>query len=145
MNETSPNPNPNPNPNCNPNLTLTLTLTITLTLTLILTLTPTLTLTLTLTLQGAPVREQRLVYDNVPMANERTLADYRVPRGGALLMNAERFDGQKGMVYFFVHLLNGKTMLLNKVEVLERDIPEAMARMSEPTDRFEAAFAQARE
>jgi hypothetical protein len=24
-----------------------------------------------------PVREQRLVYDNVPMANERTLADYR--------------------------------------------------------------------
>jgi hypothetical protein len=145
MNKTSPNPNPN----CNPNLTLTLTLTITLTptLTLTLTLTPTLTitLTLTLTLQGAPVRDQRLVYDNVPMANERTLADYRVPRGGVLLMNAERFDGQKDMIYFFVHLLNGKTMLLNKVEVLERDIPEAMAQMSEPTERSEAAFAQARE
>jgi hypothetical protein len=34
---------------------------------------------------------------------------------------------------------------VNKVEVLERGIPEAMARMSEPTDRFEAAFVQARE
>ena len=101
------------------------------------------------------------------------------------------------MFYIFVHLLNGKTVLLNKVElsdtvekvkmvakkmgkipssqemvlrfknqrmeddrtlkgyevtcgatlleVLERGLPEAMAQMSEPTDRFEAAFAQVRE
>jgi hypothetical protein len=27
------------------------------------------------------------------MANERSLADYRVPHGGVLLMNPEGFDG----------------------------------------------------
>ncbi len=39
------------------------------------------------------MREQRLEYDNVPMASERPLAGYRVPRGGVLLMNPEGFDG----------------------------------------------------
>jgi hypothetical protein len=136
-----------------------------------------------------PIREQRPVYDNVPMANGRTVIAYRVLRGGVLLIKPEGFDGQKDMFYIFVHLLNGKTVLLNKVElsgtkktektpsskemvlqfkdqwmeddpttlkdyevtceatlleVLERGILEAMAQMSEPTDRFEAAFAQAR-
>jgi hypothetical protein len=138
-----------------------------------------------------PVREQWLVYDNVPMTYEWTLVDCHVSRVSVLLMKPGGFDGPKDMFYIFVHLLKGKTVLLNKVElsdtaekvkmvtkkmentpssqemisqfnnqrmdyemtcgatlleVLEHVIPDpvAVAQMSAPTDRFEAAFAQAR-
>ncbi len=57
------------------------------------------------------------MYDNVPMANERTLVDCHVPRGGVLLINPGEFDGPKDMFFIFVHLLNGKTVLLNNVEL----------------------------
>ncbi len=60
-----------------------------------------------------PVRKQRLVYDNVSMANERMLADYHIPRWDVLLMNSEGFDRSNDML----HLLNGKTVLLNKLEL----------------------------
>ncbi len=58
------------------------------------------------------------MYDNVPMAKERTLADYR---GGVLLMNPEGFDGQKDMFYcVLVHLLNGRKVLQSKVGLHQR-------------------------
>jgi len=67
-------------------------------------------------MEGIPPQEQRLVYENMPLANNRTLADYKVPRGGVLFMNPDGFDGQQPGYYIFVLLLSGKTVMLNKID-----------------------------
>ena len=76
--------------------------------------------------------------DNVSMANERTSADYRVPREGMLLMNPAGFDGQKNIPFNQEMVLQFKNQRME--DDLERGIPEAMVQLSESTDRFEAAM-----
>ena len=76
--------------------------------------------------------------DNVSMANERTLTDYRVPRGDILLMNPAGFDGQKNIPFNQEMVLQFKNQRME--DDLERGIPEAMVQLSESIDRFEAAM-----
>jgi len=67
-------------------------------------------------MEGLPSKDQRLVFENMPLANNRTLEDYRVPRGAVLFLNPDGFDGQQAGYYIFVLLLTGKTVMLNKID-----------------------------
>jgi len=69
-------------------------------------------------LEGIPSEEQRLVFDNIPLINDRTIQDYRVPRGGVLFLNPPGAD-LEDPYYIFVHLLTGKTVLLNTVDPMD--------------------------
>jgi cellulose synthase/poly-beta-1,6-N-acetylglucosamine synthase-like glycosyltransferase len=62
-----------------------------------------------------PVEDQRLVFDNIPMMNDRTISDYKVPRGGVLILNPPGVDTVE-QYYIFVHLLTGKTVLVSNVD-----------------------------